>query len=71
MPDRQQQFGICESFRLNFELCIEAYDQELSQHLAALVVANAGQRLDLAELQCPQFILRMRDAAARLLLPYL
>jgi len=59
------------SFRLNFELCVEVYDQALSAALAALVVENEGRRLDLAQLDARGFLLRIRDAGARLLLPYL
>jgi cardiolipin synthase len=59
------------SFRLNFELCVEVYDPTLSARLEALVVENQGHRLDLAEITARSFATRMRDAGARLLLPYM
>jgi cardiolipin synthase len=59
------------SFRLNFELCVEVYDPKLSAELEALVSGNKAKRLELAEIDARNFAIRMRDAAARLLLPYL
>jgi cardiolipin synthase len=59
------------SFRLNFELCVEVYDQKLSATLEALVAENQGDRLDLSEIKARSFPIRIRDAGARLLLPYL
>jgi cardiolipin synthase len=59
------------SFRLNFELCVEAYDPKLSAELEALVAKNKDRRLELAEINARSFVIRMRDAGARLLLPYL
>jgi cardiolipin synthase len=59
------------SFRLNFELCVELYDPTLAAALAGLVVGNQGRRLDLADIRARPFAIRMRDAGARLLLPYL
>jgi cardiolipin synthase len=59
------------SFRLNFELCVEVYDTELSAALESLVKRNQARRLDLDEINARSFPIRMRDAAARLLLPYL
>ena len=59
------------SFRLNFELCVEAYDPKLSALLESLVAENKARRLDLAEIKARNLALRLRDAGARLLLPYL
>jgi cardiolipin synthase len=59
------------SFRLNFELCVEVYDAKLSASLEALVAENAVNRLELPEIKARSFAIRMRDAGARLLLPYL
>jgi cardiolipin synthase len=59
------------SFRLNFELCVEVYDPKLAATLEALVAGCKSTRLDLAEIKGRKFGIRMRDAAARLLLPYL
>lgn len=59
------------SFRLNFELCIEAYDKRLAADLVRLVTENQGNALTLQELESRNLFLRMRDAGARLALPYL
>jgi len=59
------------SFRLNFELCVEVYNPNLSAALEVLVAKNQAKRLDLAEINARSFALRIRDAGARLLLPYL
>lgn len=59
------------SFRLNFELCIEAYDRRLAKDLSDIVSENQGNALTLEELDNRGLLLRMRDAGARLLLPYL
>ena len=59
------------SFRLNFELCVEAYDPKLSAALEALVAENKVKRLELEEINARNLVIRMRDAGARLLLPYL
>jgi cardiolipin synthase A/B len=59
------------SFRLNFELCVEVYDPKLSVALEALVTESKGRRLELAEIDGRSFPIRIRDAGARLLLPYL
>ncbi len=59
------------SFRLNFELSIEAYDKALAETLGRTVQENRSNALTLEELNERNFAIRMRDAAARLLLPYL
>ena len=59
------------SFRLNFELCVEVYDPEFAAELEVLVEKNKHNRLELPELDARNFVIRMRDAGARLLLPYL
>ena len=59
------------SFRLNFELCVEAYDPSLAAALEALVTQNKAKRLELSDIKARNFIIRTRDAGARLLLPYL
>ncbi|WP_419758607.1 cardiolipin synthase [Acidisoma sp.] len=59
------------SFRLNFELCVEIYDPELSVALEALVEGNKSSRLELSDINARNIVIRMRDAGARLLLPYL
>jgi cardiolipin synthase A/B len=59
------------SFRLNFELCMEVYDRELAANLTALMASLKVAELTRAELDARGFIARLRDAAARLMLPYL
>jgi cardiolipin synthase len=59
------------SFRLNFELCIELYDRQLAAALSAMMERCRGQRLTHADLDRRSLPARLRDAAARLLLPYL
>ncbi len=59
------------SFRLNFELCIELYDDKLAASLAAMMQRCRGRSLTEAELNGRSIPVRLRDAAARLLLPYL
>jgi cardiolipin synthase len=59
------------SFRLNFELCMEVYDRELAGALTAITARDRGGELTLAELASRSLPMRLRDAAARLLLPYL
>jgi cardiolipin synthase len=56
------------SFRLNFELCVESYDPELTAQLDALMVRCRGTAFSVAGRSVP---VRLRDAGARLLLPYL
>ncbi|MBN8874040.1 MAG: cardiolipin synthase [Rhodospirillales bacterium] len=59
------------SFRLNFELCVEIYDEGLARVLGAVMTGARGAALtaeDIARLPLP---IRLRDAAARLMLPYL
>jgi cardiolipin synthase len=59
------------SFRLNFELCMEVYDQDLAATLTSLMQAARGAPLTQAELDARPLPARLRDAAARLMLPYL
>jgi cardiolipin synthase len=59
------------SFRLNFELCVEVYDPNLAAALTALMQASRQSELTKAELDTRPFAARLRDAAARLMLPYL
>ena len=59
------------SFRLNFELDLEITGGDLARALAAHVDARRGDRLTAAELARRHVPGRLRDAAARLLLPYL
>jgi cardiolipin synthase len=59
------------SFRLNFEICVELYDDALAADLAEFVQENQGEALTRAELAARSLPVQLRDAAARLMLPYL
>lgn len=59
------------SFRLNFELTVEMYDDTLARQLAALVQDRFGKPLTTALLATRPLPIRLRDAALRLALPYL
>ena len=59
------------SFRLNFEMCLEVYDRTLAQTLTELMESSRGQKLEAAHLAERTTPLRLRDAAIRLVLPYL
>jgi cardiolipin synthase len=59
------------SFRLNFELCMEVYDRDLAAKLIELMTRAQGSELIQQELDARLMPIRIRDAAARLMLPYL
>ena len=59
------------SFRLNFELCMEFYDRDMAAKLSALMQRCRGGALTSAQLDHRSTPVRLRDAAVRLLLPYL
>lgn len=61
------------SFRLNFELNLECYDPVLAQELYKIFTLKRGvsRRLTNNELKKRSFPVKMRDALARLLTPYL
>ena len=59
------------SFRLNFELCMEVYDRAFAQKLHAFVMAHKGEPLSNAALKARSLPVRLRDAAVRLMMPYL
>lgn len=61
------------SLRLNFELGVECYDRTLASTLDAIVDSRIAEarRLDAETLASRPFPTRLRDAAARLLSPYL
>ena len=61
------------SFRLNFEFDLECYDPALTQKLDAVIDAKIarGTKLDIAALTRRPVPIRLRDAAARLMMPYL
>lgn len=59
------------SLRLNFELDVEIYDKGLAAELAGLIRSMRGKELLAAELAGQSLPRRLRNAAARLLHPYL
>jgi cardiolipin synthase A/B len=59
------------SFRLNFELDLEVYDPAVARQVDELIMAQQGRQISSAELQGRSLAVRMRDGAARLMLPYL
>ena len=59
------------SFRLNFELCLEIYSSSLAAVLTQLIQDCRGAQLTQADLDERSVPARLRDAAVRLLLPYL
>ena len=59
------------SFRLNFELCVEVYSVPFAHEIEALIAANRDEALTLEGLARRTMPQQLRDAACRLLLPYL
>jgi cardiolipin synthase len=59
------------SFRLNFELNVEVYDAALARRLDTFIQGKCETRLTQADLAARSHPVRLRDAAVRLLLPYL
>jgi cardiolipin synthase A/B len=59
------------SMRLNFEMAIEAYDPVLATQLSLEIDENSVAPLTLSELDGRSLVVKCRDAAVRLLIPYL
>jgi cardiolipin synthase A/B len=59
------------SMRLNFEMAIEAYDPLLAAKLSSIIDRSSVTPLTRQELEARSFAVKCRDAATRLLLPYL
>ncbi len=59
------------SFRLNFELCVEVYDRNLASALTSIMEGSRASELTQADLDSRSLPIRLRDAGARLMLPYL
>ncbi|HET6607582.1 MAG TPA: phospholipase D-like domain-containing protein [Rhodopila sp.] len=59
------------SLRLNFELNVEVYHDDLADRLSALIARNRAHPFTLAELDRRILPTRLLDAGLRLLLPYL
>jgi cardiolipin synthase A/B len=59
------------SFRLNFEINLEVYHAGIVQQVSAIIRRNQKQPLTVADLERRSLPVRLRDSAARLMLPYL
>lgn len=59
------------SFRLNFELDLEAYHSDLATELQVLMRSCMAEQVTTADLERRLLPTRLRDAAVRLMLPYL
>jgi cardiolipin synthase len=59
------------SFRLNFEINLEIYHSRIVERVSQIIRANQKSRLTLADLASRSLPVRLRDSAARLMLPYL
>ena len=59
------------SLRLNFELNVEVYDGALTARLAEIIASKCVQPITLEEIDRRPFIVKLRDAAARLSMPYI
>lgn len=59
------------SLRLNFEITMEFYDRDLAQRIAGLIDSKRSRPVTLEDIDARWGIVKIRDAAARLLMPYL
>jgi cardiolipin synthase len=59
------------SLRLNFELTLETYDPDFASGLSAIIDTHRARPITLAEVDGRRFIVKLRDAAARLTMPYI
>jgi cardiolipin synthase len=59
------------SFRLNFELDIEIYHSAVVHQVDELITAHQGTQISASALNGRPLVFRLRDGAARLLVPYL
>ncbi len=59
------------SFRLNFELCMEFYDESIALGLQRFVTRQTGEPLTNRALRARSLPVRLRDAGVRLMMPYL
>ncbi len=59
------------SLRLNFEMTIEFRDPALAAELERTIDARRGTRLTLKELDGRHIVIKLRDAAIRLAMPYI
>jgi cardiolipin synthase len=56
---------------LNFELTVEFYDSKLADRLAGIIDKHRNRPITLEEIDKRAFIWKLRDAAARLAMPYI
>jgi cardiolipin synthase len=59
------------SLRLNFELTVEFYDPDLADRLASIIDGRRHEPITLEEIDNRRPIWKLRDAAARLAMPYI
>ena len=59
------------SLRLNFEMNVEVYDEALALELDAFMLRHQKTKLKLRDLTGRSLPVKLRDAALRLLLPYI
>jgi cardiolipin synthase A/B len=59
------------SFRLNFEINLEIYHSRIVEQVSAIIGHNQQRRLTQQELERRSLPVRLRDSAARLMMPYL
>lgn len=59
------------SLRLNFELTVEFHDSDLARRVSAIIRRKLTDPITVAEIDGRWGIVKIRDAAARLLMPYL
>lgn len=59
------------SLRLNFELNVEVYNEEVARGIDGFICEHRHIRLTHHDLDKRRFLHRLRDASARLMLPYL
>jgi cardiolipin synthase len=59
------------SLRLNFELDLEVYQSDLVRQVNELIVAQQDRQITAGALGRRSLPVRLRDGAARLMLPYL
>jgi cardiolipin synthase len=59
------------SLRLNFELTVEFYDADLATKLAGIIDSRRAQPITLEEIDKRPLPVKLRDAAARLAMPYI
>ena len=59
------------SLRLNFELTIEFYNIELAKEIEKIIDHCRGRQITLKELDRRHIVVKLRDAAVRLAMPYI